>query len=138
MLQGFLFCSCKKLKCKEDILIANNTAVTALAINPMTPHQLAIGCSDSTVRIYDRRSLTTAGKKTMFLPQFAVYYYYVYRLQELSPVLQFYRPRFGRPAVQNNVSQLQPGRSRHARQLLLRSFVFIRRKSKCFFASFFR
>lgn len=51
--------SCKNLKCVEDILIANTCAVTALAINPMTPHHLAVGCSDSTVRIYDRRNIST-------------------------------------------------------------------------------
>lgn len=40
-------------------MIANSRAVTALAINPLAPHQLAIGCSDSAVRIFDRRCLAT-------------------------------------------------------------------------------
>lgn len=58
----YLF-SCRKSKCKEDVLISNPRAITAIAINPMASHQLAIGCSDSTVRIYDRRSLNIGGGK---------------------------------------------------------------------------
>ncbi|KRT80181.1 WD40 domain-containing protein [Oryctes borbonicus] len=53
--------SCKKMSCKEDILISHTNAVTALDINPMVSNHLAVGCSDSTVRIYDRRCLTTQG-----------------------------------------------------------------------------
>nr|XP_023015417.1 DDB1- and CUL4-associated factor 6-like [Leptinotarsa decemlineata] len=51
--------SCFKPRCKDDILVSGSNAVTALAINPMSSHQLAAGCSDSTVRIYDRRFLGT-------------------------------------------------------------------------------
>ncbi|XP_067008493.1 DDB1- and CUL4-associated factor 6 isoform X2 [Anabrus simplex] len=50
---------CTKPQCKEDILISCQRAVTALSVNPMAPYQLAIGCSDSTVRMFDRRMLTT-------------------------------------------------------------------------------
>lgn len=58
--------SCQKSSCKEDILISNTNAVTALDINPMASHHLAVGCSDSTVRIYDRRCLTTQGTGKIF------------------------------------------------------------------------
>ena len=40
-------------------MIACQRAVTALSVNPVIPHQLAIGCSDSTVRTFDRRMLAT-------------------------------------------------------------------------------
>ncbi|KAJ8940357.1 hypothetical protein NQ314_010739 [Rhamnusium bicolor] len=51
--------SCYKQRCKEDILVTCQRAVTALAISPTASHQLAVGCADSTVRIYDRRFLST-------------------------------------------------------------------------------
>ena len=49
----------------QDILISCQKAVTAISVNPTVPHEVAIGCSDSTVRIYDRRMLGTpaTGKK---------------------------------------------------------------------------
>ncbi|XP_072756502.1 DDB1- and CUL4-associated factor 6 isoform X2 [Anoplolepis gracilipes] len=50
---------CSKLRCKEDVLISCQRAVTALSVNPIMPHHIAIGCSDSTVRIFDRRVLST-------------------------------------------------------------------------------
>lgn len=46
-------------KCVKDVLIKCDTSVTAIAVNQMMPSQLAIGCSDSIVRVYDRRWLTT-------------------------------------------------------------------------------
>ncbi|KAJ8924994.1 hypothetical protein NQ315_001159 [Exocentrus adspersus] len=48
----------KVKRCKDDILVSCQRAVTALAISPTAAHQLAIGCADSTVRIYDRRYLS--------------------------------------------------------------------------------
>ncbi|XP_017786318.1 PREDICTED: DDB1- and CUL4-associated factor 6-like isoform X2 [Nicrophorus vespilloides] len=51
--------NCNKTICREDVLISTPCAVTALAINPMTTHHLSIGCSDSAVRLYDRRWLST-------------------------------------------------------------------------------
>lgn len=41
-------------------------AVTAVAVNPITPYHLAVATQDSTIRIYDRRVLGTraTGKKT--------------------------------------------------------------------------
>ncbi|XP_049786916.1 DDB1- and CUL4-associated factor 6-like isoform X1 [Schistocerca cancellata] len=50
---------CNKPQCKEDVLISCQRAVTALSVNPVAPYQLAIGCSDSTVRMFDRRTLGT-------------------------------------------------------------------------------
>lgn len=50
---------CNTPKCKEDVLISCERAITALSVNLAMPHQVAIGCSDGTVRIYDRRTLGT-------------------------------------------------------------------------------
>ncbi|XP_011644196.1 DDB1- and CUL4-associated factor 6-like [Pogonomyrmex barbatus] len=50
---------CSATRCKEDVLIPCQRAVTALSVNPVLPHQIAIGCSDSTVRTFDRRILGT-------------------------------------------------------------------------------
>ncbi|KAJ8315334.1 hypothetical protein KUTeg_007484 [Tegillarca granosa] len=43
----------------EDVLINCRRAVTSLAVNPVLPYQLGIACSDSSVRIFDRRMLGT-------------------------------------------------------------------------------
>ncbi|KAF5278530.1 hypothetical protein FQR65_LT15656 [Abscondita terminalis] len=60
---------CKKVRCLDDIIIANSRAVTALVINPLMPHHLAIGSSDSAVRIFDRRFLAThVGDKSTAKP----------------------------------------------------------------------
>ncbi|XP_058800654.1 DDB1- and CUL4-associated factor 6-like [Phymastichus coffea] len=50
---------CNATRCKEDILILCQKAITALSVNPVLSHQIAIGCSDSTVRTFDRRMLRT-------------------------------------------------------------------------------
>ncbi|XP_011702752.1 PREDICTED: DDB1- and CUL4-associated factor 6-like isoform X2 [Wasmannia auropunctata] len=50
---------CSATRCREDVLIPCQRAVTALSVNPVLPHQIAIGCSDSTVRTFDRRTLGT-------------------------------------------------------------------------------
>uniref|UniRef100_A0A1B6DJ89 WD repeat-containing protein 55 homolog n=3 Tax=Clastoptera arizonana TaxID=38151 RepID=A0A1B6DJ89_9HEMI len=50
---------CNKADCKDDVLITCQRAVTALTVNAVMPYQIAIGCSDSTVRLYDRRMLGT-------------------------------------------------------------------------------
>lgn len=49
--------SCSKSKCREDVIIEWKRAVTALTVNPAEPYHMAIGCLDSTVRLYDRRYL---------------------------------------------------------------------------------
>ncbi|XP_069060259.1 DDB1- and CUL4-associated factor 6 isoform X6 [Pleurodeles waltl] len=51
--------SCTKEDCKDDILINCGRAATAITICPPLPYYLAVGCSDSSVRIYDRRMLGT-------------------------------------------------------------------------------
>lgn len=71
--------SCSKEDCKDDILINCRRAATSVAICPPVPYYLAVGCSDSSVRIYDRRMLGTratgnyagrgtAGMVARFLP----------------------------------------------------------------------
>ncbi|KAK3107632.1 hypothetical protein FSP39_018774, partial [Pinctada imbricata] len=51
--------SCLKEDCKDDVLINCRRAVTSLAVNPLVPYELSIACSDSSVRVYDRRMLGT-------------------------------------------------------------------------------
>uniref|UniRef100_A0A669BMI6 Ddb1 and cul4 associated factor 6 n=2 Tax=Oreochromis TaxID=8139 RepID=A0A669BMI6_ORENI len=51
--------SCTKEDCKDDILINCRRAATSISISPLVPYYLAVGCSDSSVRIYDRRMLGT-------------------------------------------------------------------------------
>ena len=74
--------SCRLVSCTEDVLINCGRAVTSLALNPLKPaqvtnlmlfmhslsksqmligSQLAVGCSDSAVRLYDRRQLGRGG-----------------------------------------------------------------------------
>ncbi|XP_076055552.1 DDB1- and CUL4-associated factor 6-like isoform X2 [Oratosquilla oratoria] len=51
---------CLRRNCQEDVLLNVGKAVTAIAVNPVTPYHLAIAAQDSTVRIYDRRMLGTS------------------------------------------------------------------------------
>ena len=51
---------------QQDVMIKCRRAVTAMAVNPLVPWQLAVGCSDSGVRIYDRRMLGTRATGKMF------------------------------------------------------------------------
>ncbi|EDO31720.1 predicted protein, partial [Nematostella vectensis] len=51
---------CAKRDCREDVLIDCAKAITSISINPQAPYQLAVGCENSTVRVFDRRSLSTA------------------------------------------------------------------------------
>jgi hypothetical protein len=48
----------------QDVMISSRRAVMSMAVNPAIPFHLAVGCSDSFVRLYDRRMLGTraAGK----------------------------------------------------------------------------
>ncbi|XP_076239043.1 DDB1- and CUL4-associated factor 6 isoform X2 [Calliopsis andreniformis] len=48
---------CDTPQCREDVIISCERAVTALSVNLHWPYQLAVGCSDSVVRIFDRRML---------------------------------------------------------------------------------
>ncbi|XP_073431672.1 DDB1- and CUL4-associated factor 6 isoform X2 [Dendrobates tinctorius] len=51
--------SCTKEDCKDDILVHCRRAATSITVCPPAPYYLAVGCSDSSVRIYDRRMLST-------------------------------------------------------------------------------
>ncbi|KAK3922684.1 DDB1- and CUL4-associated factor 6 [Frankliniella fusca] len=51
--------NCNKTNCQEDVMIQCQRAVTAMSVNMTAPFELAIGCSDSTVRLFDRRMLGT-------------------------------------------------------------------------------
>ena len=42
-------------------MIRCTQAVTAMSFNPMLPYYLAVGSSDSAVRIFDRRMLSIGG-----------------------------------------------------------------------------
>ncbi|XP_055585735.1 DDB1- and CUL4-associated factor 6-like [Uranotaenia lowii] len=48
---------CLKTCCKDNILILSPSAVTAMTLAPATMNYIAVGSSDSHVRIYDRRFL---------------------------------------------------------------------------------
>ena len=50
---------CSKRNCQDDVLIRFRRAVTTLAANPRQSYYLATGSSDSIVRIFDRRMLST-------------------------------------------------------------------------------
>ena len=47
--------------CFEDVMIRCSQSVTAISFNPMLPYHLAVGSSDSAVRIFDRRMLSVGG-----------------------------------------------------------------------------
>ncbi|XP_055888331.1 DDB1- and CUL4-associated factor 6-like [Biomphalaria glabrata] len=49
--------NCSKFNCEEDIIIHLRNAVTAMAVDPLIPFQLAVASSDGIVRLYDRRML---------------------------------------------------------------------------------
>ncbi|KAG7275930.1 hypothetical protein CRUP_011380 [Coryphaenoides rupestris] len=75
--------SCTKEDCKDDILINCRRAATSISISPLVPYYLAVGCSDSSVRIYDRRMLGTraTGNHAQMNPELmSVLYTMVYHL----------------------------------------------------------
>lgn len=49
--------SCHKTCCKDNILIFSPSAVTSMSLSPITNNYIAVGSSDSQIRIYDRRFL---------------------------------------------------------------------------------
>lgn len=51
--------SCSADDCSEDVLINCHRAITSISVNPLTAYYLAVGCSDSAVRVFDRRMLGT-------------------------------------------------------------------------------
>eukprot|EP00794_Sanderia_malayensis_P000199 gene199-813_t len=58
-------CYCEE--CRKDVLVECGHAVTSLFVNPIMPYHLAIGCEDSTVRVYDMRCLSAAKERGYFL-----------------------------------------------------------------------
>lgn len=53
--------SCSESVCEKHIFITAPCAVTAMDVAPISHNKIAIGCSDSIVRIYDRRMLGCGG-----------------------------------------------------------------------------
>ena len=63
----YLIESCNRREggeCNEDVMIRLSQAVTAMSFNPMLPYYLAVGSSDSAVRIFDRRMLSIGSGDT--------------------------------------------------------------------------
>lgn len=56
-------CLCRD--CKEDILIDCGKAITSINLNPIMPYHLGVGCEDSTVRVFDRRALSSSSSNKM-------------------------------------------------------------------------
>lgn len=50
--------SCHKTCCKDNILIFCPSAITAMSVAPISNNYIAVGSSDSLIRIYDRRYLS--------------------------------------------------------------------------------
>lgn len=53
-----LLCRCQKVCCKDNILILCPSAITAMCASPISSNYIAVGSSDSHIRIYDRRYLS--------------------------------------------------------------------------------
>ncbi|CAF0886494.1 unnamed protein product [Didymodactylos carnosus] len=51
--------NCLKSLCYDDILIRSKWAITSMDINPFNPNEIVCACSDSSVRLYDHRKLST-------------------------------------------------------------------------------
>lgn len=62
------------------MLISCQRAVTALSVNPVMPHHIAIGCSDSTVRIFDRRTLSTSATGKFYIFKYMKYNSMLYNM----------------------------------------------------------
>lgn len=86
--------SCYKPRCREDIIVFCQRAVTALALSPTASYQLAIGCADSSVRIYDRRCLSTqSGGKVLGLYWNGLTV--LLFIDHIQPFCTFVAPHFG-------------------------------------------
>jgi len=51
-------CNCHT--CLEDVLLDIRHAVTSVSVNPLQPYEIAAGCKDKFVRVFDRRTLGTS------------------------------------------------------------------------------
>lgn len=49
---------CHKTCCKDNILVLSPSAVTSMCLSPISHNYIAVGSSDSIIRIYDRRYLS--------------------------------------------------------------------------------
>ena len=49
----------------QDILIDCGKAITSINLNPIMPYHLGVGCEDSTVRVFDRRALSSSSTNKM-------------------------------------------------------------------------
>ncbi|XP_030764489.1 DDB1- and CUL4-associated factor 6-like [Sitophilus oryzae] len=65
--------SCFQQRCRDDILISCQRAITALAISPTASYQLAVACADSTVRVYDRRFLSVSPGEHLLAQPFCTF-----------------------------------------------------------------
>lgn len=52
-----LVSKCFKQFCRENILILTKASITAMSCAPLSHNYLSVGCSDSLIRVYDRRFL---------------------------------------------------------------------------------
>ncbi|XP_055710382.1 DDB1- and CUL4-associated factor 6-like [Phlebotomus papatasi] len=50
--------NCHKMCCKENIVIMSPSSITAMCMSPVAQNYVAVGSSDSHIRIYDRRFLS--------------------------------------------------------------------------------
>uniref|UniRef100_A0A1L8DT20 Putative cul4-ring ubiquitin ligase complex n=1 Tax=Nyssomyia neivai TaxID=330878 RepID=A0A1L8DT20_9DIPT len=50
--------NCHKMCCKENIVIMSPSSITAMCMSPTSQNYIAVGSSDSHIRIYDRRFLS--------------------------------------------------------------------------------
>lgn len=111
---------CNASRCTEDVLISCERAITALTVNLASPHQIAIGCSDSTVRIFDRRTLGTpaTGNSTIlealqnYLIRSTMYTLNNFRRMDRcsrssEAIVQFHGSGIRRKFPQNNIFKLQ-------------------------------
>ncbi|UJR14015.1 hypothetical protein I4U23_001014 [Adineta vaga] len=57
--------NCLKDQCNDDILIKSNWGITSMDVNPMNSNEIVCACSDSTIRLYDQRQLSTQPSSTM-------------------------------------------------------------------------
>jgi nuclear receptor interaction protein len=56
-LYSYVFIGCVLIL--QDVLIQCQRGISSISLNPVLPAQLAVGCADASVRIYDRRMLST-------------------------------------------------------------------------------
>jgi len=58
--------SCTDNTCQKEVIIEGERGIGSICLNPLFSWELAVGSSDSCVRIYDRRMLSTKSVSTNF------------------------------------------------------------------------